>query len=263
MRLSSLTSGTASATTTLPEEILREGRYELSFARTDAELDALLRLRFEVFNLEFGEGLDASYETGRDEDPFDAVCHHLMIRDTESDRIVGSYRMQTAEMAASNLGFYSDTEYDLSGLPTSVLAQAIEIGRACVAAPHRSVRVLFLLWKGLGLYGMANQKRYLFGCSSVKTQDTSVAHRLMAYLREAGHVHSEIEVRARPGFECEDGQDATPDDEMLPELFRIYLHHGAKVCGPPAIDRQFKTVDFLMLFDVFDMPRRMLRNFVR
>lgn len=236
----------------------------MSFARTAAELDAVLRLRFEVFNLEFGEGLDSSYVTGRDEDPFDVVCHHLIIRDLETGEIVGSYRMQTAEMAAGNLGFYSDTEYDLSDLPGSVVARAIEIGRACVAARHRSIRVLFLLWKGLGLYGMANEKRYLFGCSSVKTQDTYIARGLMAYLHREGHVHPEIRVRARPGYECEnDGPPATPDDAWLPNLFKIYLHHGAKVCGPPAIDRQFKTIDFLMLFDVLDMPPRMLRNFVR
>ncbi len=167
-------------------------------------------------------------------------------------------------MAARNLGFYSDTEYDVSDLPAPVLAQAIEIGRACVARPHRSVRVLFLLWKGLGLYGTVNRKSYLFGCSSVKTQDPSVARGVMEYLRREGHLHPEIMVRVRPGHECPAGGPATaPDGEKLPALFRIYLHHGARVCSPPAIDRQFKTIDFLMLFDVRDMPARMLRNFVR
>ncbi len=95
----------ASGATVLPEQVLREGRYELSFARSERELDAILRLRFEVFNLELGEGLDTSYGTGRDEDPFDSVCHHMVIRHTESGEVIGSYRMQTAEMAAGNIGF--------------------------------------------------------------------------------------------------------------------------------------------------------------
>jgi putative hemolysin len=260
--LSSVTSGRP-ATTVLPGSV-REGRYELDFARTSEEIEAVLRLRFEVFNLELGEGLDSSYATGRDEDPFDAVCHHLLIRDTRSGEIVGSYRMQTAEMAARNLGFYSDTEYDLSTLPSEVLAQAIEIGRACVAASHRSIRVLFLLWKGLGLYGRTNDKRYLFGCSSVKTQDPHLALQLLEYLRQEGHVHSEIEVPTRAGFECPQNGPVKPSDgDDLPDLIRIYLHHGAKICSSPAIDRDFKTVDFLMLFDVHEMPKRMVRNFVR
>jgi putative hemolysin len=248
----------------LPERGTREGRYELDFARTEDELEAVLRLRFEVFNLELGEGLDSSYETGLDEDPFDAVCHHLVIRDLEDGEIVGSYRMQTAEMAAANIGFYSETEYDVSSLPPEVIAQAMEIGRACVAANHRSIRVLFLLWKGLGLYLTTNNKRYLFGCSSVKTQDPQLGLRLLEYLRQEGHLHSEIEIPTRAGYECPQNGPVEPcEGDALPDLFRIYLHHGAKVCSRPAIDRQFKTIDFLMLFDVHDMPKRMARNFIR
>jgi putative hemolysin len=39
------------------------------------------------------------------------------------------------------------------------------------------------------------------------------------------------------------------------------LRYGAKVCGPPAIDRQFKTIDFLVLFDVAEMSERTVRMF--
>lgn len=36
----------------------------------------------------------------------------------------------------------------------------------------------------------------------------------------------------------------------LPQLFQLYMEIGAKVCSPPpAIDRKFKTIDFLILFD--------------
>ena len=53
---------------------LREGRrYEVRFARNAEELDAIQRLRFEVFNLELGEGLASSFESGRDVDEFDPV----------------------------------------------------------------------------------------------------------------------------------------------------------------------------------------------
>jgi putative hemolysin len=37
--------------------------------------------------------------------------------------------------------------------------------------------------------------------------------------------------------------------------------HGARIGGPPAIDREFKTIDFLTLFDVDAMPERMRRLF--
>ena len=47
----------------------------------------------------------------------------------------------------------------------------------------------------------------------------------------------------------------------IPKLFRTYLRHGAKVCGHPAIDRQFKTIDYLVIFDVAAMDERRFRMF--
>jgi len=35
-----------------------------------------------------------------------------------------------------------------------------------------------------------------------------------------------------------------------PKLLRAYLSIGAKICGPPAVDREFKTIDFLTLLDL-------------
>ena len=58
-------------------------------------------------------------------------------------------------------------------------------------------------------------------------------------------------VTTRPGFECVGEDDALVDREVrLPKLFQIYMRYGARVCSQPALDRQFKTIDFLVLFDV-------------
>ncbi|MDH3224877.1 MAG: GNAT family N-acetyltransferase, partial [Gemmatimonadota bacterium] len=133
----------------LPQQDLRSGRYRLTFARSLDELRAVQRLRFEVFNLELGEGLESSFASGLDEDDLDDALHHLVIQDEESGRVVGTYRMQTAAMAAANDGFYSAREFDLSGFPLPMLDGAVEVGRACIAREHRSRRVLHLLWRGL------------------------------------------------------------------------------------------------------------------
>ena len=47
--------------------------YATRLARNAGEIRAAQTLRFEVFNLELNEGLEQSYLTGRDEDPFDSV----------------------------------------------------------------------------------------------------------------------------------------------------------------------------------------------
>jgi putative hemolysin len=41
-----------------------------------------------------------------------------------------------------------------------------------------------------------------------------------------------------------------------PRLFRAYLDVSARLCGPPAIDREFKTIDFLTLIDLQRTPDR-------
>ena len=247
----------------LPSRELHEGRYLVRFARTTEELDAVLRLRFEVFNLELGEGLAESYDSGRDLDKFDPVCHHLIVVDTSDGEVVGCYRLQTSEMAAENFGFYSDIEFNLMSLPEQIKTESVELGRACVALAHRSTQVLFLLWKGLALYVATNRKRYLFGCSSLTSQDPREGKALMDLLGRKGHMHPKLAVAPRQSFRCfHTNFEGDPQVQVkLPQLFRIYLRHGAKVVGLPAIDREFKTIDFLVLFDVEAMPGKMYRTF--
>jgi putative hemolysin len=247
----------------VPPQESRHGRFTLRFARDREDLDRILQLRYEVFNLEMGEGLEESHRTGRDEDAFDLCNHHLMVFDHGEDRVVGTYRMQTGAMAAAAKGFYSDDEFDLSAFPAEVLERSMELGRACVHRDYRSRKTLFLLWRGLARYVAHNRRRYLFGCSSLTSQDPEEGRRFMAYLEEHGWVHPSIRVLPRPGFACY--PEGTPLGEAgevkVPPLFRIYLRHGALACGPPAIDRLFKTIDFLVLFDVEAMDPDAYRLF--
>jgi len=242
----------------LPEPLTRTGRYTVRFARSAEELAAIQKLRFEVFNLELGEGLEESFRTGRDEDRFDPVCHHLMVIHGESGQIVGTYRVQTNAMAESLGGFYSVDEFDLESLPGDVIDNAVEVGRACVAREYRSRQVLFLLWRGLAAYMEQNRKRYLFGCCSLTSQDPVEGRRVMEYLVRNGHVHPTFTVRPQAGWECYDEAlppevPASVEKVELPQLFRIYLRYGARVCGPPAIDRFFKTIDYLVVLDTADL----------
>jgi len=252
----------------LPDPLTRTGKYEVHYARTPAELEAIQELRFEVFNLELGEGLEESFKTGRDRDRFDPVCHHLMVNSGETGAVVGTYRIQTDVMADKFGGFYSIDEFDLERLPASVVSNAVEVGRACVHREFRNRHVLFLLWRGLAAYMEKNRKRYLFGCCSLTSQDPVEGKRVMDHLLAEGHVHDGFQVRPQPGWECYDPDDPPPlpasgEKVKLPQLFRIYLRYGAKVCGPPAIDRFFKTIDYLVLLDIEDLDAEARATFFK
>lgn len=242
-----------------PEFEFRDDRYTVRFARSEAEIDEVLKLRFEVFNLELNEGLDASYINERDEDRFDRRCLHLVVVENESGQIVGTYRLLTIEMAGSAFGFYSSEEFSLEDLPYEFLAESVELGRACIARGHRNSRVLFLLWKGLAEFLKRTRKRYTFGCCSLSSRDFTEGLRALRYLRRRGFVDESLTVSARPDFRPAPSDFLTADDGSeieIPKLFGTYLRIGAKVCGEPVIDRDFKTIDFLVIVDTRSMPQR-------
>jgi|CXWL01.1.fsa_nt_gi putative hemolysin len=260
------------AAAALPSWTASEGPYDCRFATSVVDLDAVLRLRFEVFNLELGEGLSASFATGRDEDELDAWCHHLVVEERLTGRVVGTYRMQTADMAAAGLGFYTASEFDFArpvedgrggaAALAALLAESVEVGRACIAREHRRKTVLYLLWRGLAAYVAYNRKRFCFGCCSLTSQDPSDGVAAAATLARRGVLDAAIRLPPMPGYECV-AEAPAPDAPVirLPDLFEIYLRYGAKVCGPPALDRRFGTIDFLVSLDVDGLDERARRRF--
>src|SRR5262249_17668049 len=141
-------------------------------------------------------------ESGRDEDAFDPLCHHLMVEDATTGRLVGTYRLMTSSMAARGRGFYSAEEFYLGLLPDEVLDQSVEVGRACIHSASRNRKVLFLLWKGLAAYMTWNRKRFLFGCCSLTSQDAAVGIQALATLAAQGAVDDHLRVVPLPGLEC-------------------------------------------------------------
>jgi putative hemolysin len=254
----------------VPHEPIGTGRYEVRFAKSPEELDQVLRLRYSVFNLELHEGLDGAHASGRDEDEFDRRFHHLMILERSTGVVVGTYRMQTGEMAAAG-GFYSAGLFDVAALPEPILRSAVEVGRACIAKPHRNGRVLHLLWRGLAAYLTRNRKTRLFGCCSLTSQDEALGTALHRHLEGKGVVHRTLRVMPHAEHSC-GGPHRSPFTPhpgspvalpRVPALFQAYLTLGAKALGPPAIDRAFKTIDWLVLLDVLELDHLTFGTFFR
>jgi putative hemolysin len=226
--------------------------YAVRLACSAQEIRAAQALRFEIFNLELNEGLAQSYESGLDEDPFDAVCDHLLVEHRPSRQVVGTYRLQTGVNAAAKLGYYSAQEFDF-GPYEAARAQIVELGRACVHLQHRNLIVLGLLWKGIADYAKQRRARYLLGCSSITSQDPAVG--ASAYSELCRKFLASASWRTRPLAEYDCPLNHLAEEPVkIPKLLRAYMSIGAKICGPPALDRSFKTIDFLTLLDLDLMP---------
>ena len=248
------------------------GHYRLRLAETAEDREAACRLRFKVFNIELGEGLQSSYRTGLDTDRFDLCCEHLLVEDKLEDnparRIVGTYRMQTGTTAERNLGYYSEQEFSFA--PYEPLrAGILELGRASIDREHRTPEVLTLLWRGIAQYATDMGLRYLVGCSSINSQDPAEGWQMYRQL-EHYRVSPEFETQPTAAYACPiEHEDAhaqpasSTSDRSLPEpqtpasvqckvpkLLRTYLAIGARIAAPPAWDRDFGTIDFLTLLDL-------------
>jgi putative hemolysin len=233
--------------------------FRISLAQSPADLVECQRLRYNVFNVELGEGLSTSDRSGLDIDPFDSFCDHLMVRDLETGKLVGTYRLQTGEVARRNLGYYGNQLFDFS-VYEPIRRKVLELGRACVHIDYRNIMVLHALWKGIAVYSMRNDSRYLLGCSSISSQDENAGVAMYDSLKEKYLVEPELRTTPQPGNECRsNGAHVTAG--RPPRLFRAYLEISGRICGPPAIDREFKTIDFLTLVDLANLPDRVRTRF--
>lgn len=222
--------------------------YAVRLASTAQDVRAAQRLRFLVFNVELGEGYDHSYHTCRDEDVFDAVCDHLLVE--WKGEVVGTYRMRSN--CTEKCDSYCEVEFDFS--PFELMRdEIVELGRACVAREHRNGVVLSLLWRGIAAYAQANQCRYLIGCTSLTSQDEAEGMALHASLVKKHLAPRPWRTRPKPAYACAVRTHAMASPRP-PKLLSAYLALGARICAPPAIDRGFKTIDFLTHLDLFTVP---------
>lgn len=238
--------------------LLQQGPYIARFASSPSDVMAAFRLRFEVFNLELHEGLEDAFRIGYDMDEFDDVCEHLIVEHSPSGKTVGTYRLQTGTDAKDNRGYYSEREFDFQPYQR-LRPKLVEVGRACIHREHRSTDVLYLLWRGIAQYALGHNARYLIGCSSLSSQD--FAHGSAVYRDLAGSM-TEADCRTVPQPGRALPLVAPEKISKLPKLLRTYLAIGARICGPPAIDRQFKTIDFLTLLDLQSLHPRIRARFL-
>ncbi len=221
--------------------------YSVRLAQRPGEKADAFRLRFLVFNLELHEGLESAYATGYDTDEFDDVCDHLIVEHKATGRIIATYRMQTGPRASANKGYYSEREFDFSPFEP-LRSSVVEVGRAAILKEFRSFEVLSLLWKGIGAYALEHGGRYLVGCSSLTSQDSAEGWGLYQQL-EPFLAPPELRTKPQHGYAlCP--VEANVPAITAPRLLRAYLNLGARICGEPALDREFKTIDFLTLLDL-------------
>ena len=230
-------------------------------ASTLEDLKLALKLRHQVF---LEEGLGRSHETGLEFDSYDHTADHLMIIDKKGNFAVGTYRLICSKFADT---FYSQGEFHLD----QFLAQEgikLELGRACTHKDHRTGRTMDLLWQGLSRYIRETQTRFLFGCSSIDSEDPAAVFSVLKSLELKENVSYELGIMPTAKYEFEEAkthhQNAIEDKQILrtlPPLLRSYLHAGSKVHGYPALDKDFKCADMFTILDLMDLNKKFAERY--
>ncbi|MFT4171265.1 MAG: GNAT family N-acyltransferase [Rhodocyclaceae bacterium] len=216
------------------------------------------KLRYRVFAEEMGARLPNNAD-GIDRDHFDPYCKHLIVRDDDCGRVVGTYRILTPENARRIGGYYSETEFDLTRLQ-HLRPGLVEVGRSCIDADYRTGAVITLLWSGLARFMTEGGYNHLMGCASISMADGG-HNAANVYGVLQSHLSSpEYRVFARNPLPVE--RLATPTPVEVPPLLKGYMRAGAAVCGAPAWDPDFNTADLLLLLSMSKVDTRYARHFV-
>ncbi|MFD5596568.1 GNAT family N-acetyltransferase [Streptomyces griseorubiginosus] len=242
-----------------PSQSVAPTRYTVGLARDEDDVRAAQRLRHDVFAGEMG-ALLATPQPGLDIDGFDAHCDHLLVRDTLTGQVVGTYRLLPPERAAIAGRLYSQGEFDLARLD-AIRPGLVEVGRSCVHPDHRDGAVIGLIWAGIARYMVDRGHEWLAGCCSIPLADGG-ALAAGAWDRVRTKYLAPEEFRVRPLLPWEPTGAAPAGHTELPPLLRGYLRLGAWVCGQPAQDPDFGVADLFVLLSMRRVNARYLRHFL-
>jgi putative hemolysin len=245
----------------IPEKTIAKAKrpaFQITWASNASEIKEAQRLRYKVFAEEMGAKLPAHPEN-LDVDEFDAYCDHLLIRDQETLKVVGTYRVLPPHKALEIGKLYSDSEFDLTRL-NHLRPKMVEVGRSCVHEDYRSGAVIMALWSGLAQYMLRHEYEIMLGCASIPMADGGhFAASLYNYLNNEQMAPVENHAFPRlplPLDRLNGGLEVEP-----PPLIKGYLKLGAKICSAPAWDPDFNTADVLTMLRLSEINPRYAKHF--
>lgn len=252
---------------------LGSGSLGARLARDAADIDAAQALRYRVFYDEMKAVPDAEMaKVRRDFDPFDEVCEHLLVFDSDRgsgpDSIVATYRLLRGMSAQAHGRFYTSGEYDIS-----VLAQhpgeILELGRSCVDRAYRGRPTMQLLWGAIARFVFHHDISLMFGCASLHGVDPEELAIPLSYLHHFHRAPEALRPSALPDLHV-DMNFISPEEidqkgalVQLPPLIKGYLRLGGFVGDGAVVDHQFNTTDVCVVVKTDQVNDKYYRHYDR
>ena len=232
-----------------------KGRYTAHTATTASDLIAAQELRAQCFGT-----------NGRDSDPFDPLCTHILIHRKSDNMLVCCFRMLTLSGTEIEKS-YSAQYYNLKALE-SFEGRMVEMGRFCVHPDVTDPDVLRVAWGAMTTYVDQNDVKMLFGCSSfagTETEDYLDAFAMLKH-RHLAPKRWLPRVKAPNVFKFAARLRRRPDPKKammrMPPLLKTYLLMGGWVSDHAVVDRQMNTLHVFTGLEIGAIPatrKRLLR----
>ena len=247
-------------------------------------LNEIGRLRELTFR-EIGEGTNRSIDI----DEYDFYFHQLIIWDTDTNKIVGAYRIGKGKDIIEQYGingFYITSLFKIRKPFLKYLNESFELGRSFIIKEYqRKPLPLFLLWKGLLFFLLKNADyRYLIGPVSISNDFSKFSKSLIVEFIKKYYFDLELAKLVKPRKKFTVKPDKIVDRDLLtyneegdikmldklifdiestykfPILLKKYLQLNANIIGFN-IDPKFNNaLDGLLILDIFDIPLNFIKT---
>lgn len=252
--------------------------YLADYDRIPRVIHEIGRRREEAFRA-VGEGTGKQIDT----DEYDVYYKHLILWDTDEQKIAGGYRLGMGNEIMEKYGikgFYVNSLFDIDPSLENMLKETIELGRSFVSVDYqKDILPLMLLLKGL-MYTIMRYPamNYFIGPVSISSWYPKFYQSLMVYYVKTKHTNEELSKLFKPHTpftpdfnKCdvdvlmEKNMDTVEKfdrylmklsngDYRMPTLFKKYLKINSKfLCFN--VDPDFNdTLDGLLLLKFTDYP---------
>ncbi|MGV4460624.1 lysophospholipid acyltransferase family protein [Ornithobacterium rhinotracheale] len=241
------------------------------------------RLREITFRL-VGEGTNKETDTDR----FDKHYNHLILWDTQENKIAGAYRMGLGNEIYKNYGikgFYISELFHFEPEIQPFFRKCIEMGRAFVVPEYQQKPMpLFLLWRGIVHVALRNpEHKFILGGVSISNQFSQFSKALMIEFMQSHFYDPYVAQYVRPrrafkpkikdqdmDFIFDEAkadlnkfdkliEELEPNALRLPVLIKKYIKQNAKVIAFNVDPKFNDAIDGLMYIRISELPESTIK----
>lgn len=240
-----------------------EQKFITKFAETEQEKLQAYSLRYTDMLKEYNP--DVFIENGLDYTPYDDYAKQIVCIDTETNQVVGVYRVITSDTLPQGKGFACEEEFNFTQLKDTG-EKIAELSRAVIKREYRNTMVLSYLLRFIITYLEENGYRFAIGEASFYGTDKSKYLKEITYLANLAPI-TDFDITSVESEQVTplpiDQIDLQETKRSLPPLIRAYLSFGAKVSKDTSLDLPFGSVDVFILLDLQNYNKAYIKRLLR